>query len=105
MAGAVYVRDGEEIKGVVLESGINVKPIYNAEDIKDLDYNRDLGDPGEYPYTRGIHPGMYRHRPWTIRQYAGFGTPAETNERFRFLIANGQTGLNVAFDLPTQLYT
>lgn len=103
MAGAIYVREGEEIKEVILESGIRVKPVYTAEDIKDLDYQRDLGDPGEYPYTRGIHPGMYRRRPWTIRQYAGFGTPAETNERFKFLIANGQTGLNVAFDLPTQL--
>lgn len=103
MAGAIYVREGEEIKEVILESGISVKPVYTAGDTEGLDYRRDLGDPGEFPYTRGIHPGMYRQRPWTIRQYAGFGTPAESNERFKFLIANGQTGLNVAFDLPTQL--
>lgn len=103
MSGTFYVRDGEEIKEVILESGIKVKPVYTPEDIKDLDYARDLGNPGEFPYTRGIHPEMYRKRPWTIRQYAGFGTPKETNERFKFLIANGQTGLNVAFDLPTQL--
>lgn len=103
MSGTFYVRDGEEIKEVILESGIKVKPVYTPEDIKDLDYARDLGNPGEFPYTRGIHPEMYRKRPWTIRQYAGFGTPKETNERLKFLIANGQTGLNVAFDLPTQL--
>lgn len=100
---AYYEREGERIKRVVLESGIEVKPVYTPDDIKDLEYERDLGNPGEYPYTRGIHPDMYRSRPWTIRQYAGFGTPKETNERFKFLIQNGQTGLNVAFDLPTQL--
>ena len=103
MSGTYYVREGDEIKEVILESGIKVKPVYTPEDIKDLDYARDLGNPGEFPYTRGIHPEMYRKQPWTIRQYAGFGTPKETNERFKFLIANGQTGLNVAFDLPTQL--
>jgi len=103
MTGTTYIKEGEEIKEVILESGIRVKPVYVPEDIKDLDYARDLGNPGEYPYTRGIHPQMYRRLPWTIRQYAGFGTPQETNERFKFLIANGQTGLNVAFDLPTQL--
>lgn len=100
---ATYLKEGEEIKEVILESGIKVKPVYTQEDIKNIDYNADLGNPGSYPYTRGIHPDMYRKRPWTIRQYAGFGTPKETNERFKFLIANGQTGLNVAFDLPTQL--
>jgi methylmalonyl-CoA mutase N-terminal domain/subunit len=103
VSGTYYVREGDEIKEVILESGIKVKPVYTPEDIKDLDYARDLGNPGEFPYTRGIHPEMYRKQPWTIRQYAGFGTPKETNERFKFLIANGQTGLNVAFDLPTQL--
>jgi len=100
---ATYLKEGEEIKEAILESGIKVKPVYTQEDIKHVDYNTDLGNPGSYPYTRGIHPEMYRKRPWTIRQYAGFGTPKETNERFKFLIANGQTGLNVAFDLPTQL--
>jgi len=103
MTGTTYVKDGDEIKEVILESGIRVKPVYTPDDVSSLDYARDLGQPGEYPFTRGIHPQMYRSRPWTIRQYAGFGTPEETNERFKFLIANGQTGLNVAFDLPTQL--
>lgn len=100
---ATYLREGEEIKEAILESGIKVKTVYTQEDIKNLDYDTDLGNPGSYPYTRGIHPEMYRKQPWTIRQYAGFGTPEETNGRFKFLIDNGQTGLNVAFDLPTQL--
>lgn len=103
MAGATYVKDKEEIKEAILESGIKVKQCYTPDDIKELQYDRDLANPGEFPYCRGIHPGMYRKRPWTIRQYAGFSTPGETNERFKYLIANGQTGLNVAFDLPTQL--
>ena len=68
-----------------------------------LDYARDLGDPGEFPYTRGIHRDMYAGRPWSIRQYAGFGTPEETNRRFRFLIDQGQAALSTAFDLPTQM--
>src|SRR3954467_6036809 len=62
-----------------------------------------LGRPGELPYTRGIHPTMHRGRPWTMRQYAGFGTAAESNQRYKFLLASGQTGLSVAFDLPTQM--
>jgi len=69
----------------------------------DLDYGRDLGDPGEYPFTRGIHRDMYAGRPWSIRQYAGFGTAEETNRRFRFLISQGQAALSTAFDLPTQM--
>jgi methylmalonyl-CoA mutase, N-terminal domain len=92
-----------DLRPVILESGIAVKPIYGPADIADLDFERDVGQPGEYPYTRGIHRYMYRYRPWTMRQYAGFGTPAETNERFRFLIEHGQNALNVAFDLPTQM--
>src|SRR3989304_306916 len=93
----------EQIKEVVLSSGIKVKPVYGPEDTKDIDYQRDIGDPGRYPFTRGIHPLMYRERPWTMRQYTGFGTARETNERFKYLIARGQNALNVAFDLPTQL--
>ncbi|RLD22564.1 MAG: methylmalonyl-CoA mutase [Bacteroidetes bacterium] len=89
-----------DVKPVYLESGIEVDPIYTADDIKDSDIQNEM--PGEYPFTRGIHKTMYRKRPFTIRQYAGFATPEETNERFHFLIKNGQTGLNVAFDLPTQ---
>jgi methylmalonyl-CoA mutase N-terminal domain/subunit len=86
------------------ESGIEVKPVYRPEDLgEDFDYSERLGDPGEHPYTRGVYPSMYRGRPWTMRQYAGFGTAKETNARFKYLIANGQTGLSVAFDLPTQM--
>jgi methylmalonyl-CoA mutase N-terminal domain/subunit len=85
------------------ESGIEVKPLYKPEDLESFDYSTRLGDPGEYPYTRGVYPSMYRGRPWTMRQYAGFGTARETNARFKYLIDNGQTGLSVAFDLPTQM--
>jgi methylmalonyl-CoA mutase N-terminal domain/subunit len=86
------------------ESGIEVKPVYRPQDLgDDFDYSGKLGDPGEYPYTRGPYPSMYRGRPWTMRQYAGFGTARETNARFKYLIYNGQTGLSVAFDLPTQM--
>ena len=84
------------------ESGLQVKPIYTAEDLEASGGSDGVGQPGEFPYTRGIHPGMYRTRPWTMRQYSGFGTAAETHERFLYLIKHGQTGLNVAFDLPTQ---
>ena len=73
------------------------------EDLKNLDYERDLGDPGDYPFTRGVYTTMYSTRFWTMRQYAGFGDAAQTNERFRYLLEKGQTGLSVAFDLPTQL--
>jgi methylmalonyl-CoA mutase N-terminal domain/subunit len=93
----------EELKEVVLESGIIVKPVYGPDDIKDIDFEMDIGMPGEYPFTRGIHPLMYRKRPWTMRQYSGFGTARETNQRFKWLLEHGQTALNVAFDLPTQL--
>jgi methylmalonyl-CoA mutase N-terminal domain/subunit len=86
------------------DSGIEVKPVYRPEDLgEDFDYSERLGDPGEYPYTRGVYPSMYRARPWTMRQYAGFGSARETNARFKYLIENGQTGLSVAFDLPTQM--
>jgi len=84
-------------------SGIPVKRLYTPEDTADLDYAEKLGFPGEYPYTRGIYPTMYRGQLWTMRQYAGMGTAEESNERFRYLLKEGQTGLSVAFDLPTQL--
>ncbi len=96
-------RESDELKEVVLESGIEVKPVYGPEDVKDIAFEKDIGLPGEYPFTRGIHPFMYRKRPWTMRQYSGFGTATETNERFKWLLGEGQTALNVAFDLPTQL--
>ncbi|MEA3248033.1 MAG: methylmalonyl-CoA mutase family protein [Gemmatimonadota bacterium] len=83
-------------------SGIPIEPVYRPGDAP-MDYARDLGDPGAFPFTRGIYPGMYRDRLWTMRQYAGFGTAAETNARFRHLLEAGQTGLSVAFDLPTQM--
>ena len=78
-----------------------VERLYTPESIADLDYARDLGDPGQFPYTRGIHASGYRGKPWTMRQFAGFGTPEETNERYRQLLKEGGTGLSVAFDLPT----
>jgi methylmalonyl-CoA mutase N-terminal domain/subunit len=84
-------------------SSTPVAPLYTPADIEAADYNTGVGYPGEYPYTRGVQPTMYRGRLWSIRQYAGFGTPAETNERFKFLLKEGQPGLSVAFDLPTQL--
>jgi methylmalonyl-CoA mutase N-terminal domain/subunit len=79
------------------------KKIYNLDDLRDFEYDTKLGKPGEYPFTRGVYPTMYTDHIWTMRQYAGFGTARETNERFRFLLQEGQTGLSVAFDLPTQL--
>jgi methylmalonyl-CoA mutase N-terminal domain/subunit len=82
-------------------SGRPIDRLYTPDDVADLDYQRDLNNPGEFPYTRGIHPTGYRGKLWTMRQFAGFGTPEETNERYRTLLAAGGTGLSVAFDLPT----
>ncbi len=81
-------------------SGLEIRQVYRPEDVS-IDYATDLGDPGVFPYTRGIHAGMYRDRLWTMRQFAGFGTAKDTNERFRYLLRHGQTGLSVAFDMPT----
>lgn len=85
----------------ITASGEPVEMLATPESIKDLDYDRDLGMPGQYPFTRGVHATMYRGRLWTMRQFAGFGTPEDTNRRFKYLLENGQTGLSVAFDLPT----
>jgi methylmalonyl-CoA mutase N-terminal domain/subunit len=82
-------------------SGRPIERLYTAEDVEGISYARDLADPGQFPYTRGIHPTGYRGKLWTMRQFAGFGTPAETNERYKTLLAAGGTGLSVAFDLPT----
>jgi methylmalonyl-CoA mutase, N-terminal domain len=82
-------------------SGVEVDPVYGPEHLKDLDPARDLGEPGEFPYTRGIHRDMYQGRLWTMRQFSGFATPEETNRRYKYLLDAGQTGLSVAFDLPT----
>jgi methylmalonyl-CoA mutase N-terminal domain/subunit len=87
----------------VTDSGIEVRTVYGPEDLRDFDPARDLGSPGEPPFTRGIYPTMYRGRLWTMRQYAGMGTARETNARFRYLLEHGQTGLSIAFDLPTQM--
>ena len=84
-------------------SGLEIRDLYTPADIAGLDEDRDLGRPGEPPFTRGVQPTMYRSRLWTMRQYAGFSTAAETNRRFRYLLEQGQTGLSVAFDLPTQM--
>jgi methylmalonyl-CoA mutase N-terminal domain/subunit len=92
----------KELRPVVNESGIAIKPLYTAEDVAASGGADMIGLPGQYPFTRGIHSLMYRKQPFTMRQYTGFGNPADTNKRFHYLIANGQTGLNVAFDLPTQ---
>jgi methylmalonyl-CoA mutase, N-terminal domain len=81
-------------------SGVENEPLYTPDNV-DVDYDRDLGYPGVYPFTRGVYPSMYRGRLWTMRQFAGFGTAEETNERFRYLLEHGQTGLSTAFDMPT----
>ncbi|MBV8563516.1 MAG: methylmalonyl-CoA mutase family protein [Actinobacteria bacterium] len=90
-------REGELFSTI---SGVENEPLYSPENVE-LDYDRDLGWPGAYPFTRGVYPSMYRGRLWTMRQFAGFGTAEETNERFRYLIAHGNTGLSTAFDMPT----
>lgn len=84
-------------------SGLPIKELYSAEDVKHIDVPTQVGFPGEYPYTRGVHPTMYRARPWTIRQVAGFGTAEDTNGRYKYLLAHGETGLSTDFDLPTLL--
>ena len=81
-------------------SGVENEPLYSPENVE-VDVERDLGRPGEFPFTRGVYPSMYRGRLWTMRQFAGFGTAEETNERFRYLLEHGQTGLSTAFDMPT----
>jgi methylmalonyl-CoA mutase N-terminal domain/subunit len=82
-------------------SGRPIEPLYGPADVAGIDYGRDLADPGEFPFTRGVHKTMYRGKPWTMRQFAGFGSAAQTNERFKYLLGHGSHGLSVAFDLPT----
>ena len=106
MGVAKYTKDEKDrITDVTLQSGIHVKTVYGPEDLERVgfSYEKDLAGPGQYPFTRGIHPEGFRSRAWTTRQYTGFGTPEESNERFKLMISHGQTGLNVAFDLPTQM--
>src|SRR3954453_18597313 len=90
-------REGELFSTI---SGVENEPLYSPENVE-LDYERDLGWPGSYPFTRGVYPSMYRGRLWTMRQFAGFGTAEETNARFRYLLDHGQTGLSTAFDMPS----
>src|SRR5215510_6243953 len=82
-------------------SSVPIDALYTPDSLPDLDPEADLGYPGQYPFARGVHASMYRSRLWTMRQFAGFGTPAQTNQRFKFLLEKGQTGLSTAFDLPT----
>ncbi|MGH7792788.1 MAG: acyl-CoA mutase large subunit family protein [Thermodesulfobacteriota bacterium] len=93
----------ERKKKFTTPSEIALERLYAPEDIEGIEYEKDIGYPGEYPFTRGVQPTMYRGRLWTMRQYAGFGTAEETNHRFKYLLEQGQTGLSVAFDLPTQM--
>jgi methylmalonyl-CoA mutase N-terminal domain/subunit len=97
----VYARQPEREALFTTVSGEEIKPLYTEEDLAESDADRDIGYPGEYPFTRGVYPSMYRGRLWTMRQFAGFGTAEETNERFRYLLEHGQTGLSTAFDMPT----
>jgi methylmalonyl-CoA mutase N-terminal domain/subunit len=94
-------RHGEHSERFATVSNLEVDRLYTPNDVADLDYGEDLGFPGEEPFTRGVYPTMHRGRHWTMRQFAGFGTAEETNERFHYLIDNGQTGLSTAFDMPT----
>jgi len=96
-------RSPERRESFQTTSNIDLKPVYTPLDIEGLDYLKELGFPGEYPFTRGVRPTMYRGRFWTMRQYAGFATAEETNQRYHYLLKQGQTGLSVAFDLPTQI--
>jgi methylmalonyl-CoA mutase N-terminal domain/subunit len=96
-------RSPERQEHFLTTSGLEIQDLYAPSDVAGLDEDRDLGRPGEYPYTRGVQPTMYRGRLWTMRQYAGFSTAEDTNRRFRYLLEQGQTGLSVAFDLPTQM--
>jgi len=100
--GKVLSKRGERKEVFTSISGIPIERLYTPEDVKDLDYGKELSFPGEYPYTRGVQPTMYRGRFWTMRQYAGFGSAKDTNARYRYLLEQGQTGLSVAFHLPTQ---
>src|SRR5262245_17719659 len=82
-------------------SGVEIQDLYAPSDIQDIDFEREIGWPGEYPYTRGIHASLYRSKIWTMRQFSGFGSAAQTNERLRYLLSTGTNGLSIAFHLPT----
>ena len=98
-----YLKKGERKEEFKTPSNIDLKQVYDPEDIKNLNFTEDLNYPGVYPFTRGVYPTMYRGRIWTMRQYSGFADAKRTNERFKYLISQGQKGLSIAFDLPTQM--
>ncbi len=100
---APAVRHSERKEKFTTFSGLPLEPLYTAENLASQNPEESIGYPGEFPYTRGIYPTMYRGRFWTMRQYAGFASAAESNERYRYLLGKGQVGLSVAFDLPTQI--
>jgi methylmalonyl-CoA mutase, N-terminal domain len=102
-AGLAPDEDYTHTQETVLDSGIRIKKLYTPQDIAHLSYEKDIGDPGQFPYVRGIYPEMYWKKPWTRRLYAGYGNATETNRRFKFLLENGQSGLSAALDLPTQI--
>ncbi|RJP15015.1 MAG: methylmalonyl-CoA mutase [Candidatus Abyssobacteria bacterium SURF_5] len=101
--GKVLKKFPERTEKFLTDSGLELQRVYSPLDTRDIDHGNDLGFPGEFPYTRGIQPTMYRSRLWTMRQYAGFANAKESNRRYRFLLDHGQTGLSIAFDLPTQI--
>jgi len=103
MVAKTLTKNKERSENFETGSGIPVERLYTPESIEGMDYERDLGLPGEYPFTRGVQPTMYRGRFWTMRQYAGFASAEESNKRYKYLLDQGQTGLSVAFDLPTQI--
>ncbi|MCK5915396.1 MAG: methylmalonyl-CoA mutase, partial [Deltaproteobacteria bacterium] len=103
MVDKALARFPERKENFSTTSGIEMKRLFTPADVDAVDYNDDVGFPGEFPFTRGVQPTMYRARFWTMRQYAGFGSARQTNERYRYLLGQGQTGLSVAFDLPTQI--
>src|SRR5262245_11448930 len=98
---AAYPGSADRLPRYTTISDLEVEPLYAPEDLRDWSYDSRLGHPGEYPFTRGAYPSMYRGKLWTMRQFAGFGMAEDTNERFKFLLAQGQTGLSTAFDMPT----
>jgi len=101
--GKAVKRFPERQKEFQTPSHLEIEPLYGPEDVEGFDHLRDLGFPGEYPFTRGVQPTMYRGRLWTMRQYAGFASAEESNRRYRYLLEQGQTGLSIALDLPSQL--
>src|SRR5689334_2187246 len=96
-----YPSSADRLRAYTTVSDMEVDPLYTPDDLRGWSYDAELGYPGEFPFTRGAYPSMYRGKLWTMRQFAGFGTAEDTNERFKFLLAQGQTGLSTAFDMPT----